>query len=58
MFCTIRELARETNLSYPYIRELIETGKIPHLKSGTRFLIPKTEAIKALEELSHQPDQE
>lgn len=57
MFCTIREFSRETNLSCPHIRKLIEEGKLPYIKSGSRFLLSKADALSALEELFHQPEQ-
>jgi excisionase family DNA binding protein len=44
---TMRQLARELNLPFKWLRRLVREGKLPVLKSGTRYLFdPITVARK------------
>ena len=36
---TIREAAKRTGLSYEFLRQCCLTGKIVHIRAGTKFLI-------------------
>ena len=38
-FMTRKEAAEYTGLSYSYIRQGTDQGKIPHIKSGTKILV-------------------
>lgn len=54
-FVTIREFARQIGLSEPYLRELVETKKLPGIRVGRargRFLVNTAQAVIALDQLS------
>lgn len=36
---TIKEAAKQTGLSYEYIRQLIREGKVTYVRAGVKFLI-------------------
>ncbi|MDO4484258.1 MAG: helix-turn-helix domain-containing protein [Clostridia bacterium] len=36
---TLREAAQRTGLSYDHLRKLCLTGKIVHIRAGSKFLI-------------------
>lgn len=45
---TLKEAACETGISYNSLRLLCLAGKIPHVRIGTKFFIPRSELLKFL----------
>lgn len=39
LFVTVREAVRVTGLSERYLRDGLRADKIPHIKTGTKYLI-------------------
>ncbi len=46
---TIQEIMQKIPLSYAFIMELIKSGKLPAVKIGRQYVVPKTEYEKFLE---------
>ena len=46
-FVGIRDLAKKLGLSYSWIKQNTQSGVIPHVRDGDRFLFPIPEAIDA-----------
>lgn len=38
-FCTVREAVEATGLSEAFLRAGLKNGKIPHIRSGKKYLI-------------------
>ena len=53
-FVTIKKMAEETGISEWAMRNLVNAGKVPYIKSGTRFLIPLNACHEALAELAKE----
>ena len=51
-FQTIKQAVRSTGLSEHYLRDGIKRGEIPHLRSGTKYLVNVPALLSRLDELS------
>lgn len=45
---TLREAAKETGLSYDFLRRLCLQGKLVYIKSGAKFLLNECKLIEYL----------
>ena len=52
MFVTVREAVRITGLSERYLRDGLRADKIPHIKTGTKYLINLPLFLAELESVS------
>lgn len=52
---TIRDIMGRIPLSYAFIMDLIKTGKLPAVKAGRQYIIPKGEFEKFLEDKKMTP---
>ena len=52
LFCTIPEATESTGLSGYYIRQGIKDGRIPHIKSGNKYLVNMRLFLSMLDNLS------
>ncbi len=53
---TIREASRRTGLSYDFLRKACLTGKIVHIKAGSKYLINFGRLVDWLETAGERTD--
>lgn len=51
-FLSVSEMCKATGLSSHYLRNMIKSGKIPHIQSGNKVLINYDLAMIELDQLS------
>lgn len=50
-FATISDAARITGLSQYYLRQGVRNGTVPHIRSGTKYLINLPRLLETLDAL-------
>lgn len=50
---TVREIAGYLRISLPSVYKLVNTGNIPHVKVGSRYIIPRESFLFWLENNTH-----
>lgn len=53
---TVREAAGFLRLSLPSVYKLIQSGTIPHVKVGCRYIIPRDQFMAWVNENAHGGD--
>lgn len=57
IYQSIKDTVKITGLSEFYLRKLLKTGKLPHIKSGAKVFINVPQLIEQLEK-GDQPNEE
>ena len=56
-FLTIRECVPVTGLSERYLRELLRSGELPHVRSGNRVLVNVRMLLKTMDQKTVMKDE-
>ncbi|MCD7770408.1 MAG: excisionase family DNA-binding protein [Oscillospiraceae bacterium] len=56
-FLSIQETARITGLSQYYLRQGVRNGTVPHIRSGTKYLINLRRLLKTLDALPMEEEE-
>ncbi len=56
-FVSISSAARITGLSQYYLRQGVRNGTVPHIRSGTKYLINLPRLLKTLDALPMEEDE-
>ena len=52
IYQTIKQTAESTGLSQYFLRQLLKTGKLPHMKTGVKIMVNVPLLLSKLEEQS------